>query len=765
MLNRILPPGSRQRTIIVTALVAAAALVTTQMLFPGAGGERGTPGGILFFGAVQGIISSLTAVGIILIYRTNRIINFAQAAIGGAGAIFMYNLVTALNWPYFIAFVIGVAIAGALGLAIDLIVVRRFFFAPRLLLTALTIALFFALSAVTFIFASFPFFGTADRTAAERLGQEPVHLPFESIRFQFGDLPLEFGFAELFAIGAVALALAGVAFFLYRTRTGVAVRAASENTERASLLGIPIKMMSMAVWTVTGALSGLAIILYGSITDFTVAAGGGPTVLLRALTAAVLARMRSIPVAVAAAIGIEVMEEATRWSFAERTELIDLGLLGVIVVGLLLQTRDRLRAGETESGAWQTVDAVRPTPRELLEVRGIRIARWVLSALLLIGVLIVPWTLSIGGTNQAGRVLITTIAILSLVVLTGWSGQISLGQWGLVAVGAVVGGALTFRLGVAFWLAVPAVGLFMALFSVVLGLTALRIRGLYLAVTTFAFAFAVRSVLFEERYFGWLLPETVERPKFFFVDFEDERSMYYLTVVALLIALALVAALRRTRPGRVFVGIRENEANAQAFGVNLVRTRMAAFAVSGFLAGCAGVLLAHHQRAIDPGTYEASQSLFLFLLAALAGVGSISGGIIAGAYLAVQIVLLQVSGPVSVLLQVFFGGTGLLLILYVFPNGLTSVVYALRDAVLRIVAQRRQIVVPSLFADYDPTAVERQLVPLAEPSLTGGLAALPPDRRYRRASQLYQQVAGDGRGGREDADALQAAAQRAGEEG
>lgn len=765
MLNRFLPPGSRQRTVVLTAVLAGAAIVTTQVLFPGSAGEGGTPGGILFFGAVQGIVSSLTAVGIILIYRTNRIINFAQAAIGGAGAIFMYNLVTALNWPYLVAFVIGVLIGGLIGVAIDLAVVRRFFFAPRLLLTALTIGLLFALSQVAFVFARFPFFGAADRTLAERLGQEPIAAPFESFEFQFGDLPLKFGFAELFAIGIVIVALAGVAFFLYRTRTGVAVRAASENTERASLLGIPIKMMSMVVWAIAGVLSGLTIILRGTMSDFTVAAGGGTSVLLRALTAAVLARMRSIPVAVAAALGIEVMEEATRWSFSGRTELIDLGLLGVIVVGLLFQTRERLRAGETESGAWQTVDAVRPTPRELFEIRGVRVARWVLGTVILAGVLIIPWTLSTGATNQAGRIVITTIVILSLVVLTGWSGQISLGQWGLVAVGAVVGGAFTFRLGVAFWLAVPAVALFMALFSVVLGLSALRIRGLYLAVTTFAFAFAVRSVLFQERYFEWLLPERVERPRFFFVDFEDERSMYYLTVAALLVALALVTALRRTRPGRVFVGVRENEANAQAFGINLIRTRLGAFAVSGFLAGYAGVLLAHHQRAIDAELYGADQSLFLFVLAALAGVGSISGAIVAGLYVSLNTVLLQISGPVTLILSILFGGIGIFVLLYLFPNGLTSVIYALRDAALRIIAQRRQIVVPSLFADYDPTVVERQLVPLAEPSLQSGLASFPADLRYRRSSQLYEvEIATDG-GRREEADALRAAAQRAGEEG
>ena len=110
------------------------------------------------------------------------------------------------------------------------------------------------------------------------------------------------------------------------------------------------------------------------------------------------------------------------------------------------------------------------------------------------------------------------------MVLTGWAGQVSLGQFAFVAVGAVVAGALTARVGLSFWLAVPLAAAFTAAFAVAVGLPALRIRGLFLAVTTFAFAVAVRSLLFEPRYFAWLLPGAVERPTLFFFDFGDERS-------------------------------------------------------------------------------------------------------------------------------------------------------------------------------------------------------------------------------------------------
>jgi branched-chain amino acid transport system permease protein len=743
----------------------AVLLVFTQFVLPGSGGHRGTPGALMFFGGVSGLISALTAVGIILIYRTNRIINFAQSAIGAAGAVFFYNLVTALHWPFVLAFVVGIVVGAGVGLLIDLLF-KRFFFAPRLLVTALTITVQFALIGFAITISSFPIFGqSGDRTLAQRLGAEQVKLPFRGFHFHIGSNKLAFGFPEVFAIGMCLLALAAVTYFLYRTRTGVAVRAAAENSERASLLGIPIRQMSTVVWTIAGALSALSLLLLGTITDFTSASGGATTTLIRALAAATLARMKSIPVAVATAIGIELATQAVRWTYPDRVELLDLGLLLLIVIGLLFQSRDRERGSEGEAGTWQTIEEFRPVPRELLGIRGVRVSRWVVGGVILAVVAILPWLLQVGPMLEAGRVLIYTLVILSLVVLTGWAGEVSLGQFGLVAIGAVVGGALTSRLNVPFWVALPAAALFTALFAVVLGLTSLRIRGFYLGVTTLAFAAAVESMLFSDKYFKWLLPTKIDRPTAFFFDFNDERSMYYLTAFLVLLAVFVVAVLRRTRVGRVFIGIRENESNASSFGVSAVRTRLTAFAFSGFIAGYAGVILAHQQRAIDPTSYTAALSLEFFVVAAIAGFGSVSGAIVGGVFIGIQTLAFQVKGPFALLLGLFFGGPGLLILLYAFPRGLSSIVYGLRDSVLRIIAQRRQIVVPSLFADYDPAAAERQLVPLSEPDERAGLGALPPDRRYTRASGLYALERNGDRGQRvEETRALRAAAQRVSEE-
>ena len=349
-------------------------------------------------------------------------------------------------------------------------------------------------------------------------------------------------------------------------------------------------------------------------------------------------------------------------------------------------------------------------------------------------VIALPFILSEGRLFLASTILINAIAVLSLVVLTGWAGQVSLGQYGMVGVGSIVGGALTAKVGMPFWVAVPAgVGLTAAI-AVVVGLPALRIKGLFLLVVTFGFAVTVSGVLFNDRYFGWLIPDVVDRPSLFFLDFEDNRSMYYLSLAALVLAIVVVINLRRSRVGRLLIALRENEANVQSFGLSPVRLKLLAFAIAGGLAGFAGVLFAHQQLGVSAESFNPGASLTVFTSAVVGGISSPGGALLGSAY-AELVREFTGSSPVA---QAFFGGGGPLLILFMAPGGLISVVNSMRDAALRIVAQRRQIVVPSLFADYDPDVLEYRLVPLAPEDANSGLAALSPHERYTLRSELYK---------------------------
>ena len=738
MATATLGVNPKVRSILIGVAAAVGVFAITQFVLPGTGSENGTPPAVLFQGVVAGLLNALLAVGLILIYRSARIINFAQGALGAAGGVFTYNLTVLNKWPFLLAFVSGVIVAAFLGFLVEIALIRRFFNSPRLVLTVITIATLAVVGGASGYVTTLPIFPPIqDRTQEQVLGQVPVQFPFNDFKFQIGATRLTFGFPHLFAIGASVAAMIALVLFLRYSRLGSAIRASSENAERARLLGINVGTLSLVVWTIAGALSGLGVILSGTVSGGFSGGVAGPEVLLAALAAAVIAGMHSFPIAIAAALGLSILRESVKWSYEQHLGLLEVGLFVAILVALLFQSRRVTRSEAGESTAWKATEEQRATPKEMLEVGGVRVWRRALISLGVLALVGMPFILSPRQVNLSGYLLIVAIASLSLVILTGWAGQASLGQFAFVAVGAVVGGAIATKYS--FWIALPVAPLVTAAFATLVGFPALRIKGLHLAVTTAALAFAVNATLFKEEYFGWLLPDRVDRPSLFLIDFEDERSMYYLALAGLLVAIVLVSVLRRSRVGRVLIAVRENEANIQSFGVSLVRTRLAAFAFSGLLCGFCGVLLAVHQRAVAESSFDPFLSFQVFLYTVVGGVGSIAGALLGAGYFAI-VQFLPTQGPWVFLV----GSVGVLALLYFAPGGLASLLFGLRDGILRIIAQRRQMVVPSLFADYDPLALIRRLIPLAEPIPNSGLAVLPVDQRYKGLSGLY---AGRGRFG------------------
>ena len=719
---------SRPRSAAFALLALGALLLFTQF-------SLRAPVALLFQGLCVGAVTALTAAGIVLIYRTQRFVNFAQAAVGGAAGVVSFNLIRVNGVPFLLALPAGLLVAALIGLVVEFAFIKRFFKAPRLVLTVVTIALAQVLpgGVTAALQRVMPFiFPDDSATLREQLGDFDLKLPFEGFSFQIGDLPLDFGFAHLFALEMSAVALLVLAAFFRFTRAGVAVRGVAENADRATLLGISVGALSTTVWILTSVLSGVSVILTGVLITPAVAQNTGPAVLLPALAAAVVGRMQSLPVTVVAAIGIAITQQTVGFTNPTKSGLVDLALLGVIAVGLVLQ---RKKAGRSEAGSessWQATEEQRPIPKELNVVPGVRFGRIALLAIGATIVVLLPFFASTGLTATASGVAITGIVGLSLVVLTGWAGQVSLGQFGFVAIGTVVGGSLVGRVGIPFWFVAPLMAVLVGAIAVVVGLPALRIRGLFLAITTFAFAIAVQSTLFNPDYFGWLLPDSIERPTLFLVDFADETSMYFLCLASLILSIVVVLNLRRSRIGRILIGMRENEANLQSFGVNLVRTKLLAFAISGALCGFAGSLLAVQQGAVSQASFSAQRSIDVFITTVLGGIGSVPGALLGAVFKAVTEDVIR-----SDFLAPLVGPGGLLLILFLSPGGLISLLNGMRDSALRIIAQRRRIVVPSLFSDLDPEALMARLVPLAEPIPNSGLAALPPSTRFRRSSELY----------------------------
>lgn len=767
MIDRFLPDHPRARRAVLYGGSALLLAFLTQVVFPGSpGGGRGTPAAILYAGLVSGLVIALYATGLVLMYRTMRFVNFSQGPIGLVGSLLLSYFLVFTDVPFPVVVVLGVLVCAALG-AIAGVFLLRFFRGSRLFLTVVTIiGGTFMIQTVLPGVTRLPFWPPPNRISTaefQDLAQLPDDLPLAGWKYRVGSFPLDFGFGQAFAIEIALVTLLALVLFMRYTRTGTAIRAMAENPERASLLGIGVGGLSILVWTIAGAIDGVATIA-GSTAGTSVFSNNTSPVdfLILPLAAAVIARFRDFGPAVFAAVAIGVVREAWLFGFRDDTGLFTAILFGVVVVGLLVQRRRLARASGAAAVSWSATDEPRPIPHELRSIPGVRLGRLAIIGALGLTALILPFTLPAERLLLAGTIFVNAIAVLSLVVLTGWAGQVSLGQYGLVAVGSVVGGALTASVGLPFWVAVPLATAVTAGVAVVVGLPALRVRGLFLLVTTFGFAVAVSSVLFNDRYFGWLLPNIVDRPTLFFIDFEDERSMYYLCLAALALAIVVVVNLRKSRVGRLLIALRENETNVQSFGVSAVRLKLLAFAIAGGMAGFAGAIFAHQQRGVSAESFTPLQSFFVFTAAVVGGVSSPGGALLGSAYS-------QLSQEVSrnnELAAAFFQGTGPLVVLFLAPGGLISVVNAMRDSVLRIVAQRRRIVVPSLFADYDPDLLARRLIPLGDADSSSGLAALPAGLRFVLRSELYK-----GKGERivdklgpprrrREAEALSAAARR-----
>ncbi len=644
------------------------------------------PEGVLVQGAIIGALTSLLALGLALVWRANRIVNFAAGDLGAVPAtLAVLLMISTVGLSWWLALATGFVASILLGLLVETLLVRRFFRSPRLVLTVATIGIAQLLAAAALFLPQ-----------AFELTGESIPAPFD-VHFTID--PIIFRGNDVVALITIPLTFLGLALFLRNSDVGIAIRGGAERADRASTLGIPVRRLHTVVWVIASVLAFLAVFLRAGIIGLPIGEVLGPAILLRALAAAVIGGLERMPTIALAAVALGIVEQSVVWHWQEPA-YVDPILFVVVLAALMLTGRARGRVREGEVSTWQAAREVRPIPRELRGLPEVRAGIWGLVALVLVVLLALPAVLTESKINLVAAILIFGIVGLSLVVLTGWSGQVSLGQMAFVGVGAAVGGALTDRLGWDLSLALVGGGFAGAVVATVIGLPALRRRGLTLAVTTLAFALGTSSYLLNRNFFGegssndWLPGLRIERPALFgAIAIDTETRFYYLCLAALALAYAMVRGVRRSRTGRVLIAIRENERAAEAYGVSARRTTLVAFAFSGFLAAFAGVLFVHHQTGLEVGPYAPEQSLVVFSMTVIGGLGSIPGALLGAAYVRGTDYFLPAEW------QVLATGVGLLLVLLVLPGGLGQAFADARDGLLRRVARRRGIVVPSLVAD------------------------------------------------------------------
>lgn len=636
------------------------------------------PIGAMFSGLVLGLLGALGAVGLALVWRSNRIVNFAQGDLGVFPATLTVLLVTVAGLPWLVGMVAGLAAAAVVGLLADVLIVRRFFRSPRLQLTVATLGLAQILGFAALLLPRAWGEGPAIRTLPP---------PFE---FAFSVGEVNFDANDLIALIVAPVIIAALAFFLRVTDTGTAVRAAADLPDRASLLGIPVRRLEAQVWTIAALLSFVSVCLTAGVTALPFGLGTGLAIVLRALAALVIGRMTHLVAITATAVVLGLLETGIRWNTGDVTLVAPI-LAALIIVSLLVQRRGVTRADRDDASSFASATEVRPVPQVLRRLPEVRWGRVVVAALVGAVVLLGPLAMGTNGQLKAGVVVVFAIIGTSVVVLTGWAGQVSLGQMAFVGVGGAIGAWCTVERGWDPFVSMVIAGPAGALVAVLVGLPALRLRGLYLAVTTLAVSLAASEWIFSNRAVDWIPEGSFARPALFGrIDLDSPLRLYYFAVAVLVLAFWALQGIRRSRTGRVLIALRDNEDGVIAYGVSPVRAKLSAFALSGFVAAIAGVVLVVHQASFRAVTYSAEESLLVFVATVIGGLGSLTGAVIGAVFQRGAQWLLP--APWSFLAT----GVGVLAVLLVLPDGLAGLIWRAREAVLRRVARRRGLVVTAL---------------------------------------------------------------------
>jgi branched-chain amino acid transport system permease protein len=549
-------------------------------------------------GISSGCVFAIAASGLVLTYTTTGVFNFAHGAVGMVAAFVYYwlNREVGLPVPLALLLVLGV-LAPAIGLILERIL-RSFRGAPPGTTLTVTIAITILLIGVV----QYTFLGK-DWIPTNLFGERTVSIFGANVDWD----------EVAFLLTAVGVAI-GLRYLLRATRTGIAMRAVVDNADLAALTGAPPIAIARTSWVLGSVLAALAGVLYAptagrldavTLTFFVLSAYG----------AAVFGRLQSLPLTFLGAIVLGLLQVYAKIGFPE-TPLwshLQVGIPGIFLFLVLMALPEaKLAVGRVVS---------RDTPK----VPGLP-ATLVRAAVFIPAVAVLA---SVAG-NHLGDLtlaLVYGVLLLSLVVLTGYSGQISLAQYvffglGALAMGKVAGGDSLAGLAAAAGIAVPV--------GIITALPALRLQGLYLALVTFALGQVARDVIFQDPRTYGSGPVTVGRLEVFGVSFEGNRAFAVLCGIVFALVAVGVLALRRGAFGRRLAAMRDSQAACATLGLDVRRTKLAVFALSSAIAGLAGALYGGLGFSASQLQFEPLFNVLLFLFAFVGGITTITGALLGG---------------------------------------------------------------------------------------------------------------------------------------
>ena len=611
----------------------------------------------LILGLGSGAVYASLALGLVVTYRSSGVVNLASGAVALYIAytyayLRMGQLVDPIPglsptvdlgtgplgfWP---ALLISLAVGAVLGALLYLLIFRPLRAAPAAAKAVASVGVMILLQALL-----------ATRLGSAAVTVAPI-FPTHAYEILGSRVPGD----RLWSAGVIVAVSVALGLWFRLTRFGLATRAAAESEKGAFVTGLSPQRIALVNWALSTAIAGIGGVLISPIVPLTPASYS--LFIVPALAAALVGNFSSIGVTVAAALAIGMLESEATYlqtkSWLTSAGLPDLVPLLVILVFLVLRGRELPARGAIIA---KTLGRA-PRPRGYV-VPGV--------------VIVVLGLVSLTATHGADRAaIITTLVMaviaLSQVVVTGFTGQISFAQLTLAGVGAFSLTRIQHQLHVPFPFAPLLAAVIAMIIGVVVGLPALRIRGLPVAVTTLALAVVLQDLWFNNPDFnGGYAGAPVADARIFGLDLGvgagrgyPQLSFGILCLIVLLLAAGGVAVVRRSRLGAEMLAVRANERSAAAAGVAVSQVKLIAFAIGGFLAGLGGAMLAYQQTSADYSSYTAVGSVTFFATVYIAGITCVSGGINAGVIAAGGIIYTLINNGVPLWIYVLL--VGLLLV-------------------------------------------------------------------------------------------------------
>jgi branched-chain amino acid transport system permease protein len=613
-----------------------------------------------------GAMYALQGLGIVLVFRTTRVFNFAQAGIGISAAYLAAVVSKALGGGYpasLLGALLGIVAAAAIGIGIEWTSVRRA--QGGLQKTIVTLGWLLALQSI--VIAIF----TQQTTLL------PARILPQGALFKIPKLFVGYSVDQIVTMGLAVVVAVGLALFLSRSAFGVSMRAVADDPEAARLLGLKVSRILMTTWGLGGAVAGLAGVLIAPLLErldtFSLF-----VLTVQAIAAAIVGGLSSLPLTLAGGVGLSVLQNVAGVAFPQQKAIIGSLVAFLVVLGGVLLRRRSGRADVSEGGL--TPARIRAMPGPGLSAATLLGAGAVLGLVLLVT--------HQDGAGDVSLVAAWSLAALSVVLLTGVAGQVSVCQGVFMGIGAIFASVANSH-GVPFVPALLLGAVGAAAAAALVGIPALRLEPLELAVVTVAFAFAGDGFLFQ-----WG-PATndgnrpLPRPSWATMSSLSGERTYAVFAIAVFVAVGFaVASLRRGRTGAALTALRSSEAATAAMGFSPTANKLKGFALSGAVAGLAGAILAGTGGGVSLGqisSYQTTASITLLAYAIIAGVGNVPAALLTGFLVVVPTIFGgggvndHVQGAINAV-----SGLVLVAVVVVAPQGLASFASRLRPAPLAV---------------------------------------------------------------------------------